>query len=976
MKRILVVSVVISLLLALPAFGADVSAEEHADGFTLSGPRLAVSVHDGIITGVQSRVTGEQHASPATDDLSIPSGMGHLAPDMGAAQQLHIPWGSKEMSQDPDAGDFPSQHRPDDGSEFAFQRTDDGALGTWTGLSNGQHQFPAEKLSVKVRVSDRGETLVQAWGESPEGGVYGVQVPVANLHPEHRVYSASFGGMVYENTMAPALRTLAGAPFIEAPVLAVEGREGTLGLWTEDERFNPWFCFINWSGTSWSVAFEHQNLMPFEPHRAVESVTWHLDVFDGGWVDAMAPYRDWYRELFAEEFAIRDSVEWAERIQIIVDAVSENKDTYDALAATFDPETILIHEWNARKPSFSGELPAMEPKDHYPDQVALAHEYGFHTMAYCNSYCAEKGCPACEEANIGDIALTRRYRGMYRYDRGPLTWADYEDGDLVYTDPLAPGWRTDHIDRMKEWKRETGTDANYEDTAGACGDYGNGVVEGLQAAEGTVALFRELLRAQPDVPMASEYGPSPMAFATQWPLHYQQVWGNSASREFWLSHMRPVCAYLFGNRSWTPNIRAETNFLQHVVMGCSDALGGVAQFPGTLKALQTTRGALVQMKRRAQLFSARRLQPTFPTGRWERDLACVYTDDAGREYRYYADDRVHRMIGPDGEALYERVTGLSEFDTDLTLPGWPAATDEGLLGLNPAVRYALVPGAHGRTRVRITDLPPDTMIGRFYGDARFTVVQIAPVGEDGPTAGEITAVANRRTQTVLVNGAPAEAPVWPEEADQSEMKTWRSEQMPTSLVFAHTDAARPQWGEFFDTSYERAQYVDVQTGLGAGDRTPRDLTRRYEIPGEGNATLYGGLNWGGEAEVVMDYLVTPPGDGAVLEVFTRNSQDQYGNGTIARLYINGRVVHAHDFGPEKVEGQDEAVWDTSLHRWRVPIEVEPGTPVLVSIATDNKGSNNADYQWWSPPRFVQAAAEPQFVQWADEQWQPEEDRDN
>lgn len=970
-RRPLLSVIALVLATALPVFCAEVSIEEHPDGFTLSGPRLIVSLQDGIITGVHSVLTDETHADRGTAEVHIPAGMGHLQPDQEAAQALHVPWGSKEMAQDVEADAFPSQHRPHEGSAFELQRTDSGALATWAGLTNGDGQFPEEKLSVKVWVDESGETLVRAWGESPQGGVYGVQVPIANLHPDHRVYLPSFGGMVYERTMEPALRTLGGAPFIEAPVIAMEGRKGTLGLWTEDERFNPWFCFINWSGTSWSVGLEHQNLKPFEPHRTVASITWHLDAFDGGWLDAMAPYRDWYHELFAEELAIRDAVEWADRIRIIVDAVSENNETYDALAATFDPETILIHEWNARKPSFSGELPAMEPKDHYPDQVALAHEYGFHTMAYVNSYCAEKGAPAFLEANIEEIALTRRYRGLWRYDRGPMTWDDYEDGDLVYTDPLAPGWRADHIARMKKWRRQTGTDANYEDTAGACGDYGNGVVDGLQAAEGTVALFKELLREQPDVPMASEYGPSPMAFATRWPLHYQQVWGNNASREFWLSHMRPVCAYLFGHRSWTPNVRAESNFLHHVVMGCSDALGGLAQFPGTLKALQTTRGALAQMKRRAQLFSARQLAPRFPAGRWEPDLACVYADDAGRTYRYYADDQVHRMVGPNGKALYERVTGVNSFATDLTLPGWPAATEQGLLGLNPEVRYALVPGAHDRTQVQVTAMAADTMIGRFYGDERFTVLEVAPTAEAGPASGDITAVANLQTHAATLNDEPVAPPAWPEDSEQSEPATWRADSLPAYLVFAHSAPSTPGWGELFETNIEHTKYVDVQTGLDAGDRPTRDLRRRFEVPGEGEVLFYGGLNWGGEAEVVMNYLVTPPAAEAVLEVFTRNTQDTYGNGTIGRLYINGRMVHEHDFGPQEVEGQDEKVWDLAIHRWRVPLQVEPGTPVLVSIATDSKGSNNADFQWWAAPRFIQAPMEASFVQFEEGQAVPE-----
>ena len=329
------------------------------------------------------------------------------------------------------------------------------------------------------------------------------------------------------------------------------------------------------------------------------------------------------------------------------------------------------------------------------------------------------------------------------------------------------------------------------------------------------------------------------------------------------------------------------------------------------------------------------------------------------------------MVGPDGKAIYERVSGRTRFATDLTLPGWPAATAQGLLGLNPGVRYALVPGAHDATQVQVTALPPDTMIARFYGDERFTVLVAGPAGDAEPAAGAITAVADLKTQAVTLNDAAVDAPAWPEDAEASEPATWRTAELPARIVLAHAAPARPGWGEFFAMDIARAKYVDLQTGLGAGDRPTRDLQRDFEVPGEGEVRIYGGLNWGGESEVLMDYLVTPPAGEAVLEVFTRNTQDTYGDGSIARLYINGRAVHEHDFGPQKPEGEEEAVWDLAMHRWRVPIRVEPGAPVLVSIATDSNNSNNADYQWWSAPRFVQGALEEEFVQFVDGELVPE-----
>ncbi len=954
MKRLITESLVIlatagaAICFAQP-YSAQIETTDRS--FTISGPRLSATVRDGMIVALRSTITGEVHADAQTADYPMPRGLGHLTGDPEAAAKLHTPWGTQSMGQDTAlAGDYRTVHRPYDGSACVIERIRGGVRATWTGLTNGEQQFPDESLGVEFRVEpDTGALAWRAWGVSDAGGVYGVQIPIANLHRDHRIYVDSFGGLFYDADRDPGLVTLGGGPFLEAPVVAMEGREDTLGLWIEDDQFHPNFLYLSFSGNSFGVAFEHLNLMPFEELTRVESVTWRLDAFPGGWVDAMTPYREWYARTFAQEMAIRDAVEWADRIRIVIDHCARNVPTYDRLSRTFDPETVLIHEWNARAPEFDRDHPDMTPRAGYPEAVALAESYGFHTMAYVNTYCVNYNSPVFVRDHIEDFALPRTTRSFWRYTQPPITWDSLKDGRLLYLDPLAPGWRDYHTNSMIEWNRVTGTDANYEDTAGACGDFGNGVIDGIFAARGSVEQFRDLLRRNPDVPMASEYGTDPIAFAVRWPLHYQQVWGVPATREFWMAHMRPVGAYLFGHRTWVPNVRAEDNFSQHVVMACSDALGGMAQMPAYGSTLDAVGGALVQMKQRALLFSARQLTPDLPRERWEPDLACVYRDDAGRTYHYYANDRVHRMVGPDGRALYERVTGLNQFATDLKLPGWPAVGEGQILGLNPQVRYALVPGSPDITQVRVTSLPPSVLVRRFYQTERYTVLNLEPVGEGGPTSGELTVVAGTKIAAVLLNDQEAAPPVWPDQATRSEPASYRAD-FPASLLFVHGRVDQPAIGERFAGGMDDVRYILMESGLARGGKYDRDLTRTWEVPGEDEPVLFRYLAIGSDAEVTMDFLVRVPDAQSTLELCVRNTQERYGDGATVRLYLNGRMVHELDLRPRR-EG-DDTVWDTAFHRWRVPVGAMAGQPLLVSIATDNNGSNNADSIWWSMPRFI------------------------
>ncbi|NUQ00323.1 MAG: hypothetical protein HUU35_10775, partial [Armatimonadetes bacterium] len=930
--------------------------------------RLVLTVADGLVVGLTNRLTGEVHAEAELADLRLPRGLGHLAGGVPAMEALHGPWGTQHLNQDQAAGKAtPTQHYPSPQGSFAAEPITGGVRGVWTGLTNGQTEFPTEVLRLEAVVDEpTGRVRLTASASSPTPGVYGLQAPLANLHPDHRVYVPSFGGVMYDRTSRPALITLGGTPFWEAPVVALEGQQGSLGLWIEDADFAPNFFFMNWSGRSFSVAIEHLNYLPYDGLTTVGPVTWQLDAFAGGWVDAMTPYRSWYAAAFAPELAARAAVGWADRIRVVVDHLTRSDEAYRLLAATVDPETVLIHDWNARAPQFDHDLPDWSPRPGYVDSVRMAQRYGFRTMAYVNTYCVNVGSPVFERDRIAEFGLTRKIAGISRYAATQPTLATAKPGQLLYLDPLSPGWRKYHTDMMLTWRQVTGTDANYEDVGGTAGDFGNGQVDGLRGAQGGREQFRELLRRNPAVPMASEYAPDHMAFAVRWPLRYQQVWGNDAVRTWWMEHQRPVSAYIHGPLAypWIPVINAESEFARHVVVACSDALGGMAQMAATLPELQATAGTAYHLRRRAQLFAHRQLTPSFRREREAPTLACRYTDSAGREYQYHATANVQQMLGPDGAPLYQRVTGVNEFATPLALPGWPAATGEKLLGLNPAVRYALHPGAPERTKVQVTGLPAGVRVARYDSTPGRTVLVLAGVDEGGPARGEIQLQPLAKFAEVLLNDEPQTAPA----ADQAEPMTYTTA-FPAHLVLVEGTPAAVGLGREFGDGADKGRFFSRLTGLERGGEYTVPHRASWPVAGITPAPGFLFVNGGADGEVTLDWLVRVPNAQAALLVAVRNNQIRYGNGGIARLYLNGREVRAADLGPrpnpawrEGMEAALKTTWETAIHLWRVPVGHLAGRPLAVTIASDAKGSNNADQLWWTRPRFVEdPAQQAQFV---------------
>ena len=952
---------VLGVLVLVPVRAAQITQGDRS--FTIRTSRLMATVADGMVVGLRNLKTGEVHADESARDVALPVGIGHLTGVAEEAAKLHMPWGTRTMNQEIKAGgNLPTMHRPHGGSRYATTPIPNGLKATWTGLTNGLEQFPDEVLEVAVwEDAETGRLCFRAIGRSPAAGVYGVQVPVANLHRDHAFYVPSFGGVMYDSDMSPGLTTLGGSPFWEAPVIGVEGRTGSLAVWTQDAQFHPNFCFLNWSGKTFSLAIEHLNLMPFEPHTGVESVTWYLDVFDGGWVDAMTPYRNWYAHLFAKEIAARSAVSWADRIRVVIDHWDKGDPAHlRKLAALFEPDTVLFQEWNARAPKFDQELPDWTPKAGYVERVKAIHSFGFRTMAYVNTYCVNYNSPVFKRDNIQEFGLTRRYRGFSRYLREPQTFSNTKDGKLLYLDPLSPRWRAYHTDMMIQWYKETGTDANYEDVGGTTGDFGNGVIEGKFGAQGGVEQFRELLARNPAVPMASEYAPNPIAFAVRWPLRFQQVWGGNTTRTFWMQHQRPVSAYIHGplHLAWVPTIRAESNFLRHVVVACSDALGGLAQMPGDARSLAANQGILVHMKWRAQVFSRKQLKPTFTAERLAPGIACQYEDRDGRIYTYHTSKTVQRMVGPDGRGVYARVTGLNRFETDLNLPGWPAVGEKAIAGLDPKVRYALVPGVPDATAVRVTALPDGVKVSRYYETKEFALLVLSPLDASAVASGQVSLRLTERFRSASLNDAVIELPKGDDDKPAAgELASDTA--FPARFVFLKAAGQALKHGQYAGDGHKLGRYIIVASGLDRGSEYVPKYRASFKIPDETASVPFTFVSYGSDAEVVMDYVVRVPAKDSSLRVFQKNRSNKYGNASIGKLYINGRLTRAYDFGPkpnpEWKEGMPKAkksIWDTMFHSWTVPMGHLAGQAVVVSVATDAKASNNADNHWWSRPKFV------------------------
>jgi len=944
-------------------------ATKTADGFTIATRALELTISQGAVTRVYNKLTGEIHTAPSVSSSWMPRGLVCSATESGGmrpVQELHSQWGAHPIYGAQLADTLARVTRgPTSSSTVQWTPTARGMRCTWRGLSNGAAIFPADSITIEATVDPKTNMieLSASGATSTSADVVGLIVPVVNLHSQHSISIPSFGGLRFpaSDLYGRKLFSLEGAPFVEAPVIAAETPLGVFGMWVEDQTFRPYATFYGGDSSSTAFAIEAVNEMPFEGQRASRTAKWKIGAFRGTWTAAMQPYRDWYARTFGTETAMRRQAAWARDISVIVDRTGPAATSLARLAKELDPSRVLIHDWYARQPEFDTMLPDWTPRSSFRELVGDAHRLGFKTMGYVNTYCVNYGSPVFERDNIRSFGLTRLHASLSRYGDPLKTFSNCASGEILYLDPISPAWRRYHTDQMIRWRADSGADANYEDTAGTAGDFGNGAIGGISGAQGGSAQFLDLLQRNP-VPMATEYAPDNMAFASTWALRYSQSWGNDDIRKQWESRHRPIATFLFGGaaRAWVPTTTAETEAGKWTVLACSDALGGVAQLEATAVSFDSTAGLARHMMDRARLFSTLGLAPHFDA--WPKDatVLCQYRDRAGSVYHYRLRDGVQELVKVGGATLYQRVSGKTSVDSTLRIPGWPAFTATASIGLNPSAVYALAPAVPDSTLVRLDRLPSSLAITRYVEDPGFVLVNFDRNGTPSSDAAASLIARTGFTDIILrsnngrvlhrsgalSSGARLELRL----PEACELLLVRGE------IAAPEAVARGSDGVLVSSLPPKGTFVMNTSGFErGGDFTPPH-TANWSLAGSGIRLPFRFTAGGGDSEIAIDHLAMVPSSASAVEFTVRNTQTKYGNGCICRVLVNGRQVVSKDLGPQR-DAWGNVTWSTSGHRFRVPLGGHAGLPIVLTIAVWGKGDANADEIWMSDPRFINDSAQ-------------------
>lgn len=637
---------------------------------------------------------------------------------------------------------------------------------TFNGLTaNGKVQ-PGTALAIEVAVDPAsGDLLVTASGSAEKECVIGTGVAFSGIMDKYIYYPAVGGGARYSGDITKDKTSLLAAPLEwsnmsmtkrvglhgglwNAPVTILASQEdpdAALAVWCEDDIPKYKFCLGGRDGATY-VTYEDP---PYHANRAARSVTWRINVYDGGWTAAAKPFAD---SLVQRGFT-KGRAPWAKDISVVVSIPNMTRSWIELMERTFPPEDrhrVILKAEDWREPPFDHDMWNYEPRADFKKDAPAAREAGFRTMVYFNPlYLWGNADKIPDEKLRADVKKMQEYVVL-----DPL---GLEKIQLGIVNPAYEPWRRNRVESAANVFKNYGVEGLYLDCAYLFVPDGRGRVDGLTVYEGMAAMMEGFRKAKPDLFLGSEMANELMARWTDFSLHMGIAWATN----YELSKARsshPIVNYLYRDVMGTithvqyPNSDSRKfHAAEEIAERTGQIVSGTPAFGDWEMKSPSPETKLWLYK--ARLFARRGLRPWYPE-KWEPNVMSYYKAADDTVFVYEETDYGSRLVeraaaGPiihygrawktervrttDGEVI--DWIGRSDDGTYIGLDclgtsamGF-AALDKQLGRTNAGRGYVLFPSSRPDPRLRISELPEGVRIADFQVTDAFATLELGATNE-------------------------------------------------------------------------------------------------------------------------------------------------------------------------------------------------------------------------------------------------------
>ena len=354
------------------------------------------------------------------------------------------------------------------------------------------------------------DLLIDLEGVSGTPGVVGLQWGLGDVDSQNlsviapidggRIMTATTGSTYFDKSYPFSLSGW------EAQLVIVQGERGGFAIRNTDNTFQfKRFTYAR-GDDDFALNFGTYNQAPFDTHTAGSSTMWRFNTYAGDWRVPARQYRDWMEHAFDAK-RLSEKATWLEDITLFVDKEGSARllprsEFLDALATKIDPtKTILMAKVWATPQEWSRDYddyePVYDPLPEVSDFLEIAKRHRFRVILYTGMHAFSPAHPRYPEFIQYQYRdpWTGELRGWYN-EAGELRNAQINHASAafreIFVSELKDIWDTHDIDGFM-------LDASFFTINDA-----NGLIDGLNSAQGTALLHQELAEAMPGAIFAGE----------------------------------------------------------------------------------------------------------------------------------------------------------------------------------------------------------------------------------------------------------------------------------------------------------------------------------------------------------------------------------------------------------------------------------------------------------------------------------------
>jgi hypothetical protein len=522
---------------------------------------------------------------------------------------------------------------------------------------------------------------------------------------------------------------------------SVSDPAASFAVWADDDVPRSKYLIESGKGNAYAT----YEMPPFDNNHQADSVTWHVNVFDGGWTAAATP--------FAESLKRRGMVDarasWRNDISLIIFANGPGTTWLNSYKAAFPPEVrkrILIwlpQSWR----TLSNTRDAITQDAYYWDNnfsdqtkadINKAIEAGFRVSGYTNPHYNWGSWKQVIDPEIAEIV--KGYAALPSTCPVSQEPVQHTGNTLAYT-PYR-----EHMLRTYKHIFDNMDMSIYMDTMHQTLLDGRGrAVDGMSSYEGVLKFFRaaRALKKEQFIGIENLTELAVMGGCADHGLLFDLEWSKGWEK-YKATNTHPIVGYLFRDTSLQISQRVNTGAAggaryYHLAEEISERIGTIATtewpFQNDSPANKLDTPERKHWYSKIQLYSNRGLRPFFPI-KWEEGVMSYLKAADGTVFVYEETDYGSRLVERTlkGKIIHSARAWKNNTlkTTDGDVVGWIGRADDGTwIGLDSDNGgYVLMPNVDADKRLRVRSLPVGICLKNITVTDNIVTLTLAKLSSD------------------------------------------------------------------------------------------------------------------------------------------------------------------------------------------------------------------------------------------------------